>query len=228
MGTLEGVMLYNLTLTNWDKFNPKRDQKSYTWARVDMNIFMDPRVYDMPPEAKIVWVQVILDCTSHNGQLTLVDSSHYAYKLRIPEKKVMEAIEIITARQLATAHDRPLLFTTPTNERTDEQTVNDRRTVAPKFDYISLYWDYPRHIKKGEFLKRCKTNIKTQKQFDDFKKALDNYKQHLANTNTEPQFIKHPTTFLSEWKDWLDPENGKVVSLKGSQKVSDWDLSEYE
>jgi hypothetical protein len=72
------------------------------------------------------------------------------------------------------------------------------------FDLEELYRIFPRHIGKTKGLLRAKRAIKTQKDYDNLKLAIENYSNHVSGF--EKQFIKHFSSFMSDWEDWIDFE----------------------
>lgn len=84
-----------------------------------------------------------------------------------------------------------------------------------KFNMLYLYEKYPLKIGKTEGLSRLKKIIKTEKDFQDFEKAIDLYKSFLQDTDTKPEFVKHFTSFIGPvskpaWRDWLDYKPTKL------------------
>jgi hypothetical protein len=47
------MTLIEIQITNWEKFNPKRDQNSYSWLRLNNDFLDDQRLYDLSPEQKL-------------------------------------------------------------------------------------------------------------------------------------------------------------------------------
>ncbi len=45
-----------IEIVNWDKYNPRNDVKHPTWFRFQNNFWMDPAIYPLSPEGKLVWV----------------------------------------------------------------------------------------------------------------------------------------------------------------------------
>jgi hypothetical protein len=81
-----------------------------------------------------------------------------------------------------------------------------------RFDFESLYKKYPRKEGKADGLKRCKAQIKTPEAFAELSQAIDKYKSHVHSKGLEEKYIKHFSTFMNSWRDWLDPETGSAES----------------
>lgn len=105
----------------------------------------------------------------------------------------------------------------PTDRQTDNtlQTIQHRHADgtagAAKFDLESLYKKYPRKEGKLKGMATAKTQIKTQADYDDLSLAIDKYVKNIKQEGTESRFIKHFSTFMNSWREWLDPETGTVI-----------------
>lgn len=70
-------------------------------------------------------------------------------------------------------------------------------------DLEAAYKAYPRKEGKSEGLERLGKQVKTRADLDALKRAIANYaEQQRLDGNT--QYLKHFSTFTSEWRDWVD------------------------
>lgn len=84
----------------------------------------------------------------------------------------------------------------------------------PEFDFESLYLRYPRHVGKKKGLAKCHRLIDTPEKFDSLGRAVDNYAAFLKKNKAEEKFIKHFSTFMSEWEDWAEYKgNSKSIDV---------------
>jgi len=105
-----------------------------------------------------------------------------------------------------------------------------------KKEYTSdfeLFWNtYPRKIGKAEAFKTWNTVLKKGEDPQLIIRCAENYKVQCDRLNTEPQYIKHPKTFLNEerYKDYqeggagLGKPKGSAEELQpgGNQKKSEF------
>jgi RNAse (barnase) inhibitor barstar len=82
------------------------------------------------------------------------------------------------------------------------------------FDFEFLWNSYPRKLGKKESIKHLQANIKTEKDFEDCKNAINNYKQELIKNKTEEKYIKHGSTFFNNWKDYIEIQTNPVNNLE--------------
>lgn len=86
------------------------------------------------------------------------------------------------------------------------------------FPLEEIYLLYPRKEGKSEGIRRLKSQIKTADDFQSVQCAVMNYKKHCIEKGLEGKFIKHFSSFVSSWRDWLDPEAGSVDSEIGKPR----------
>lgn len=81
--------------------------------------------------------------------------------------------------------------------------MNKKETL---FDFESLYQQYPRKLGKKTGMRRLQRAVKSRQQFEEFKTALTNYLAYLEINAAEKRFVKHWSTFVSQFEDWIDYE----------------------
>jgi len=74
-------------------------------------------------------------------------------------------------------------------------------------DLEFLYQQYPRKQGKHRGMKIAKAQIKTDKELEELTIAVNNYSTYCKRSVEDPKFIKHFSTFMSEWRDWIEPVN---------------------
>lgn len=78
-----------------------------------------------------------------------------------------------------------------------------------------IYQAYPRKIgkKKGFELARRLTSVELEK----LKLAIENYKQYVKENRIEDKFVKHFSSFMSDWQDWIE----KPVARSTTRGIED-------
>ena len=71
------------------------------------------------------------------------------------------------------------------------------------FDFEEIYRLYPRKMGKKRGMQRCKTQITSQKKYDQLRKAVLNYSEYIAVQNKSDEYTKLFSTFMGEWEDWI-------------------------
>lgn len=75
-----------------------------------------------------------------------------------------------------------------------------------EYDFESLYKIYPRHIGKKLGHRRLRSLIKTNEEFEMFRAAVLNYKRLCELEKREPRYIKHWSSFVNCWEDYVTEE----------------------
>jgi hypothetical protein len=84
------------------------------------------------------------------------------------------------------------------------------KTSGESFDFEKVYQAFPKRMGKKIGIERCKRSITTQEEYEDLMRAVVNYSNYCATEGLEPRFIKHFSSFMSIWQDWLDEDAGTL------------------
>ncbi len=80
----------------------------------------------------------------------------------------------------------------------------DKDNINILNNYVSIiYGIYPRKAGKKRGVAIIEKTIKTAEQQENLKKAVENYAEYCKTQATEEKFIKHFSTFMGEWEDWI-------------------------
>ena len=79
-------------------------------------------------------------------------------------------------------------------------------------DFETLYQKYPRKIGKKKGIDICLRKIKTQSDFEKLDQAIKNYSEYCDNHQTDKKFIKHFSTFMGSWEDWIGVSESEILS----------------
>ncbi len=85
----------------------------------------------------------------------------------------------------------------------------EKSRASRSFDFESIYQEYPRKLGKAKGLKIAEREIKTEADFDRLLIAVKRYAGHVRRENVEANYVKHFSTFMGSWQDWLDDDVGK-------------------
>lgn len=218
-----------IEILNWAKHNPKRDQKTYTWLRLDNNIISDPDLFGLSAEQKLVFIEILCQASRKNCATVTLNIGHLVHVTGVKEEKIFGLLKFLQAKPIISVHDNArspdVVSTTPTyvrtNERTQERTngivevsqhdTNEKtaRSRLPSFDFEVLYKKYPRKLGKASGMQRLAKMVKTPEDYQALDQAIQNYAKHCAQKGTEEKFIKHFDSFVGtvdkqHWRDWVD------------------------
>jgi hypothetical protein len=84
--------------------------------------------------------------------------------------------------------------------------------------FAEFYLSYPRKVGKTAAMKAWRRAAsKPDFSLADLLVAREKYRAYFESSGVEAKFVKHPATFLGEWRDWLDPITG-TSDLKTEQE----------
>ncbi len=127
--------------------------------------------------------------------------------------------EVQNAKNLSEENPKDSPSDSPQNDtdKDKEYTANDKKTDKKKNDYTDgfiAFWEaYPRKIGKAEAYKKYKTRLKDGWTDGELLEAAKNYAYQCKKLRTEPQYIKHPKTFLSDSTPFTDYLPKKQLTL---------------
>lgn len=141
-------MLVRIKIKNWDKYNPKRDQKTYTWLRLNNDFCSSPDFFSFSAIQKYIWVGILCEASKKNSELINAEMEYLEHSIRVEAGDILETLKKLKSKGIADfqiedggddgdnarpPHDNarscirpdPDVITTPTNVRTN---VTDGRT----------------------------------------------------------------------------------------------------
>jgi ribosomal protein S15P/S13E len=81
-------------------------------------------------------------------------------------------------------------------------------------DLEAAYKNYPRKMGKKKGMQKLQRQIKTPEQYANLCKAINNYALHCEKSQTDQQYIKHFSTFVGEWEDWIELPDDAIVKTE--------------
>lgn len=206
---------------NWSKFNPRADRANYTWFRLENNFFHDESVFPLTANQRMLFLFIACQCSKKNAD-TIELVLEYASVIL---KESLEALAtdlqalnstgliIITkavkkpSKRRSEAVAAPSSLPATKHNKTDI-TNNTNEQARPResvFDFESLYQAYPRKIGKTPGIKKAQQGVKSQADYDALAKAIAHFTAHHVREKTELRFIPYFSTFMTSWRDWINP-----------------------
>lgn len=94
-----------------------------------------------------------------------------------------------------------------------EQAIEEKRS----FDFEKVYEIYPRKIGKKLGLQRLYAKVKSEEKYKLLLGAVEAYKDYCDNSIKEEKYIKHFSSWVNEWEDWITGEITETYSLPFDQ-----------
>jgi hypothetical protein len=147
--------------------------------------------------------------TNKNRLITIVNWEVYQ-----PKEKNQQADQHSTNKQLTTNKNVENV-----KKKDNDQPSGKSKNIYP--DDFEKFWSvYPKKVGKMKSFGHWKERTKSNVNKETLLQAAQNYATHCKIKGTDPDYIKHPSTFLSkklDYEDWIEykPEQQKsnVVSF---------------
>jgi hypothetical protein len=202
-----------IEIINWDKYNPKRAQVTYTWLRLDNNIATDRSLFGLDPEQRYAWIVILCEVSRNNDPRYELNLPFLEHLTQVSQKKLTLLLQFLEKKGVIRSlhHTTPECSdppppTTPTNERTNERRCSNESIV---FDFEPIWKQYPRKVNKTEGRERFERLIKSELDYQFLKKAVQNYTAYCAKHHIDEPGIRHFSSFLGtegkeSWRDWME------------------------
>lgn len=218
--------IYKITVTNWTKHNSDH-KKSFKKTLLMNNFVTDAKVRTLSMTERWLFLNLIVTCSDHGGDTVELTSKQLRDMVEC-NRNLDGTLDHLQSLQLVTWSKRALLkgfkggierieghdhledlFGKPP----DKPAIKVSKSKKPKpqeFDFKSLYNEYPRQSGLTSALSKLRAQIKTQQDFDDCLLAIKKYREVIVRLKTEPAYVLHFKTFVSSWRDFLEPNYGKT------------------
>jgi hypothetical protein len=204
---------------NWSSYNPRTDSKKPSWFRLDNTFLTGPKFFDLDAGQKLLGVLLMSLVSQSNGSPIALNYEYLSTFTKLSFDQISKAVEIYIDREtLRVTRARStrvpkgnILCPPATDGRTDGRTDTAALASARGFDFESLYQRYPRKLGKQKGIERCRKQILTAKDYEDLSRAIDRYRSYVRAQSVEEKYIKHFSTFMASYRDWLDPDAGSSI-----------------
>lgn len=234
-----------VTVINWLKHNPRKDLKRPTWFALSNDLLDDEKLADFSPLEFHAFIYIMCQASRKCSATVDLFFAHSEKRgiakdlllkvIKKLESKSMVAVDVQNPNvhvQIPTVDVRK---STATLHNTTDITLHNTTPLA-RFDFEIAYKAYPRKIGKDLGIKRLKSKIKTQDEYDSFLKSVQKYASHCRKERTDPKFIKHFSTFVGTdevepWREFVSidpPVNANIMTLPQVPEVQRAPLTEAE
>ncbi len=211
-----------VTISKWDKFNVRKDYTNPRWFAMSNRLLEDEDFLRFSAEEIKAWIYILSKASQKNCATVRLDVFHANQVCRIKPLLLKSTIKRLSDMGTISVQDSSDARTHSALYREEQNKTENNKTKH--FDLELVYQKYPRRVGKQKGMDKLKAQIQTQKDFDDLTLALSHYVDHCRLKQTEEKFIKHFSTWVSEWRDWIDPSTGSGADFKHSA-IDDLDLS---
>lgn len=208
--------IIEIEVVNWEKYNPRSDRGGFSWFRMDNQFFLHMRQRKgYSADATVLMAFLLAESSANNGKSFKLRIGFAAEMLGRADAKIEIAVEDLLKQ--GDVRFKPLEAAPSLTERTDgrteqNETDNGQPAVVVEFDFELAFQVYPRRIKVSEGIRRAKKVILSPEEFDQFRIAIQRYRNYCEAQGTAEKYIMHPTTFVEKrdekpyiqpWREWV-------------------------
>lgn len=177
----------------------------------------------------VLWFYVLEMMSRQDSDTIVVDLAQMSRRIRLRVESILGGFSTL-AEHTSLSYSAPVgqMCEIHLSNWSDLQDTGDKTKTKRKrkeedkdikhsksvFDFDSVYKTYPRKEGKAKGLALARTQIKTEADYQALARAIERYSKHVQDSGTEPKYIKHFSTFMGSWRDWLDPETGTATAQK--------------
>jgi len=217
-----------IQIINWNEYVPRKDLKSLSWFRVDCDIMFSPKFHKTDP--KIGWFFICLLGFCGKKAIDTVDlpEDYLRDVTGCDPNKCLKVLEENGLVRICTDSYGSVTNNTNITNNTNNTNITNNTRSKESFELDNeqieiVYKSYPK--KSGDRRKafqRIKKNIKSEKQWEEFKQAQENYINQNKNENRETKYYKNYEVFCNDfWKNYINPE--KDINLTNNKNEKFWE-----
>lgn len=202
------VLKYNDLFTTRNK-----DIKKLHWFSMPADLLTHPDFFNINGEEFKAFVWIVSIATKCKSDTIRLNISHSEHTIQLKKGALKSVIEKLQGKQLST--DRGLTAASPRPDGglyiTEHNITEHNNNAQPAsglsaLSFEALYEKYPRKEGKTKGLSKLKCQIKSPEDYENFTKAVANYSKYCIELKMDQKYIKHFSTFVGEWRDWIDPD----------------------
>lgn len=221
-------------ITKWEKHNPRKDVKNPTWFSFNNRMVEDDDLFGLNHGEFKAWIYLLSKASQKQCSEVLVSYQSAYRKSNISPKDFKSSLQKLESLGMVTVHVTdtlrardvhvPLHYITLHNKTLHNTTpeIGSLPNVSVRLDLDALYQLYPRKEGKAKGVEKLKAVVKTPEDFELVKQAILRYSKHCQSSGTEAKFIKHFSTFMTSWRDWLEADVGTSTMAAPKTGIEEW------
>lgn len=120
-------MLIDVTITNWEKYNPRSDRKNFTWFRFE-NSFFGQKVFGITDSQVTLFCLILCEASKKNSSAIKINTEYVSAIRQKSESQILEDLHALNRLELLTTSLTALNDgVKPSYERTNETNVRNER-----------------------------------------------------------------------------------------------------
>ena len=213
------------------KINGKPSTRPF-WFKMPNDFLMMPEFSLLTHGEIVLFIYIISLCSKTQNEQVILVEQHMCSFLNISWNEHLNMLKNLNDLGMI-KYTRPELSSEippRKKERVErvEKSRKEKKENSSIFDFEDLYFGYPRKQGKKRGIESLKKKIKTESDYENFKKAVRNYADQIRRDKTEIKYIKLFSSFVNCWEDYVEPEKGYSKTYADSPEVIAKDKARLE
>lgn len=178
-------------IKNIEEYNPGYKDRSHIWSKIYWKIFIDEDYQALSEIDRHRLIGLIVFETYNQKPVALTSVNLALMGWNIKKQPISLTLQMLHK------------FIEMRNENVTQSRVEKSRVEKKReegFSFDEVYLKYPNRVGKKDALKHFEATVKTEKDFQDIKTALENY---LNSDRVKKGFIQNASTWFNQWRDWI-------------------------
>lgn len=109
-------------------------------------------------------------------------------------------------------------------ETETENIIKNKKDKKKTFNFDTIWNKYPKKLGKQEALGYFNMTVKTDKDYANIEKAINNYIHYIGVNGFEDKYIKSGCNWFKEWQEWIDykEKKQKRIGREALDKMDEW------
>lgn len=223
-----------ISISNWDKYNPRKDLKSMPWIRLQGDIAFSESLFGLDAEAKWLWIFLLSYSTKKLSGDFKISEKYLSHHSGVSASKFNKYLGNFLDNGLISIKSNTSRITNESvritnesvpNERTNETNEtnitnpsdpisSDELFASPdkkkkeKLDFELIYAMYPRKEGKKKGVEKLKREVTTREKYAQLEIATNNYA--IKCKDTELKFMLNFYTFSGRWEDYVELQKNEL------------------
>ncbi len=199
--------MIDITICNWEKYNPRNDLKTMNWFRIENRLPEHPAYFKLSTNGKWFFIWLLCQCAKQMKPSIKLELKYCVHYSGVALKEIPQILQVLHEHDLLRYGNVTSTYEKRPNERDKRTNIYKQKDLNKEFELI---WnEYPRKKGKQEAFKYFTREYKKRDivYLNEIKKSIKNYCEEIKHNGTEEKFIKHGSGFFNTlWKDYLQIE----------------------
>ena len=215
-----------ISIPNWEKYNPRNDRKSHVWFRLQNTFFSDQNVFDLANASKLTFIFLICEASKSNAGTFFLSINYASKMLGFSDKEFISVVNSLcdcglvvttatpTGNQSVATGNQSVATGSPTDRQTDRQTKESSgvETPAEPLPKIAKIWNQLKHNAMPQ-VRACGSSRKRHAELRWKENPCENFWTEVITRIGDSDFCrgKNQRAWIADFDFLIRPETAHKV-----------------